>query len=99
MAQPVTEVVYLPTKPGLDIESGEGKRVWESTVATIIKQPGVRKLYAGKQLEIPDVLQIVAGTFNACRFLPCPSVADSPSSKLFGLKTHTWKSHVLVLHP
>ncbi|KAG9191776.1 hypothetical protein G6011_10510 [Alternaria panax] len=59
MAGNVTEIVYLPMKPSLDLSSGEAKEVWESTLSTIAKQPGCQALYWGRQIENPDTVQML----------------------------------------
>jgi len=62
MSENATEVVYIPMKPGLDLSSGEAKGTWESTLSTIAKQPGVKALYWGRQIENPDTVQMAVGT-------------------------------------
>jgi hypothetical protein len=61
MSENATEVVYIPIKPGLDLSSGETKETWESTLNTIAKQPGVKALYWGRQIESPDTVQMLVG--------------------------------------
>jgi hypothetical protein len=50
-------------KPGLDLSSGETKEIWESTLRTIAKQPGVKAVYWGRQIESPDTVQILVGVY------------------------------------
>ncbi|KAI8939799.1 hypothetical protein NX059_003538 [Plenodomus lindquistii] len=59
MSARTIEVVYLPTKAGLDLSSGEAKTARDNTLNTIAKQPGVQALYWGTQVEHPDILQVV----------------------------------------
>ncbi|KAH8727141.1 hypothetical protein GQ44DRAFT_128633 [Phaeosphaeriaceae sp. PMI808] len=56
---PVTEVVYMHLKPGLDLESGEGAAVLEDSLKVLEKQEGLKTLYYGRQIEHPDILQMV----------------------------------------
>ncbi|KAF1843647.1 uncharacterized protein K460DRAFT_368512 [Cucurbitaria berberidis CBS 394.84] len=59
MTDQATEIVYLTLKAGLDLESGEAKRAWDSTLVTIAKQSGLKTLFWGRQIENKDVLQLV----------------------------------------
>lgn len=68
MSGTTTEVVYLKLKPGLDLSAGKTKEDWEALLSTIKKQPGAKKLVWGRQIEHPDIVQIVEGT---CLSLPC----------------------------
>jgi hypothetical protein len=63
MSDPATEIAYLPLKANLDLESGEAKSAWDSTLATIAKQPGFQTLFWGRQVENKDILQLVVGMF------------------------------------
>ncbi|CBX97997.1 hypothetical protein IAQ61_010103 [Plenodomus lingam] len=59
MAERTIEVVYIPIKAGVNLEAGEAKEVWNNTIATIAKQPGLNAFYWGFQVEHPDVVQMV----------------------------------------
>ncbi|KAF1938611.1 hypothetical protein EJ02DRAFT_19105 [Clathrospora elynae] len=59
MSDQVTEIAYLPLKAGLDLESGDAKSAWEDAIGTIVKQPGFKAFFWGKQIENPDIVQIV----------------------------------------
>lgn len=58
---PVTEVVYIPLKAGLDLGNPDNKAVWDSTLATFAKQKGLNAVYWGRQVEDPDTLQLLQG--------------------------------------
>lgn len=61
MSEQTVEIVYLPLRAGLDLESGAAKSAWDSTLATVAKQPGLKMLFWGRQIEDKSVAQIVAG--------------------------------------
>ena len=63
MADAITEIVYLPLKPNLDLSSGDHKAVLDDTLNTIARQKGLTSLVWGRQVEKLDVLEIVQGTF------------------------------------
>jgi hypothetical protein len=63
MSQAVTEISYIPLKPGTDLEKGDDKATFDSITATISKQKGVKSVYGGRQIENWDVLQVLVGTF------------------------------------
>ncbi|KAJ4365539.1 hypothetical protein N0V83_008158 [Neocucurbitaria cava] len=56
---PVTEIALLPLKADLDLESGDAKSAWDETLATLAKQPGLKTLFWGRQIENKDVLMMV----------------------------------------
>jgi hypothetical protein len=59
MPETTIGVEYLPLKAGVDLEAGEAKSIWEAALNTISKQPGVKSLFWGRQIEHPDILQLV----------------------------------------
>ena len=61
MTDAITEIVYLPLKPNLNLESGEKKKVLDDTLDTIASQHGLKSLVWGRQIENPDMLEIVVG--------------------------------------
>jgi hypothetical protein len=62
MSQAVTEISYIPLKPGTDFEKGDDKTTFDNVIATITKQKGVTTVYGGRQVEDQDVLQVIVGT-------------------------------------
>ncbi|KAF2174870.1 hypothetical protein K469DRAFT_612899 [Zopfia rhizophila CBS 207.26] len=58
MGPVTTEVVYVPLISGLDLATGENKKIWEETLQTITEQPGCLSLFWGRQIEHPDVIQM-----------------------------------------
>lgn len=63
MSGQITEVAFLPLQPNLDLTSGDVKAVWDDTLQTIASQPGCQSLFWGRQIEKPDVVQLVIGEF------------------------------------
>jgi len=61
MSQAVVEAVFIPLVAGLDITTGDGKKLIDETLSTIKSQPGCSAIYYGRQLEHPDVLQFLIG--------------------------------------
>lgn len=61
MGGPVTEIAYVPIKKDVDLESGEGKSIWDNTLKTIAKQKGFEALRWGVQIETPTVAQMAIG--------------------------------------
>jgi hypothetical protein len=53
-----TEVIMIPLLPGLDLDTGDAKEIWDSTLSTIADQPGYQKMFYGRQVEHPDTLQV-----------------------------------------
>ena len=73
MSEPVVEIAYLPLVPGTDLSTGEGKRVLEDTLKTLLEQPGCTAVYHGRQVEHPDMYQLAIGQctrFEASYTLP-----------------------------
>jgi len=52
-----TEVIMIPLLPGLDLDTGDAKEIWDSILSTIADQPGCQKVFYGRQVEHPDTLQ------------------------------------------
>lgn len=63
MSQAVVEVVFIPLVAGLDIATGDNKKLIDETLSTIKSQPGCGSLYYGRQIEHPDILQFLIGKF------------------------------------
>ena len=64
MSYPVTEIAYIPIKDGFDVESGEGKSIWDATLKTIASQKGFKRLSWGKQIENPSITQMAIGELS-----------------------------------
>lgn len=65
MSYPVTEIAYVPIKKDYDVESGEGKSIWEASLKTIASQKGFKRLSWGKQVENPSVAQMAIGELSS----------------------------------
>jgi hypothetical protein len=62
MSYPVTEIAYIPINTNnYDLESGDGKKVWDATLKTISEQKGFKRLSWGFQIENPSVTQMAIG--------------------------------------
>lgn len=61
MSFPVTEIAYVQIKEGIDLESGEGKSIWDATLKTIASQKGFKRLSWGAQIENPGITQMAIG--------------------------------------
>jgi hypothetical protein len=62
MSPAVTEIAQLPLLPNTDLHSGEGKKLLDSALEITARQPGLQRLFWGRQVENADVLVIVIGT-------------------------------------
>jgi hypothetical protein len=63
MSELATEIVYLPLKPNLDLDTNA---TWAKTLTTIAQQPGVKAAYWGRQIENPDTVQMAIGKVSPC---------------------------------
>lgn len=61
MPERTTEICILPLVAGLDLNSGDTKKLWEDALTTIKSSPGCESLYWGRQVEHPDVVQMMIG--------------------------------------
>lgn len=61
MSKQATEVAYLPIAPGIDLESGDKAKTWQEGLSLIAAQPGYQAMYWGRQIEHPDIVQLVIG--------------------------------------
>ena len=59
MAHEATEIAYLPLLPGTNLEEGDAKQIWDSTLRTVSSQPGYRRIYWGRIVETPDIVHLV----------------------------------------
>lgn len=59
MSEPATEICYIPLASGIDLESGDSKLAWQEMLTAIASQPGFKSLYWGRQIEHPDIAQLV----------------------------------------
>ncbi len=69
MSRPVTEIAYIPLKPGTDLDSGNAKEAWRASLETISRQEGFRSLRWGVQIEEQEkgkgVAQMCIGTVTS----------------------------------
>ena len=62
MSYPVTEIAYIPINTNnYNLESGDGKKIWDATLKTISEQKGFKRVSWGLQIEHPDVVQMAIG--------------------------------------
>lgn len=61
MSVPVLEVALLPLKPSTDLTTGDGKRILDDTLKSLISRPGCTAVHYGTQLEHPEILQLNIG--------------------------------------
>ncbi len=61
MSERLITVVWLPLKPGLDLEKGNPKKVWDETLDILARQQGCKNLFWGRQVETPDTVTQVLG--------------------------------------
>jgi hypothetical protein len=62
---PVTNIAYIPLKPGTDIKDSltlEGK-AWKEAQNIIRSQYGYQQSYQGEQLESPDTMTWLIGVY------------------------------------
>ncbi|KAK7546698.1 hypothetical protein IWX49DRAFT_421124 [Phyllosticta citricarpa] len=57
----VTENAIIPLRPGVDLESADSPdaQAWRQTLAILAEQPGCVRLATGRQVENPDVMQML----------------------------------------
>ena len=83
-----TEIVMIPLLPGLDLDTGDAKEILDSIFSTIADQPGYQKIFYGRQVEHPDILQacISKSTLSpsspSTAFNPPPPSNSTPTQKL-----------------
>jgi len=58
---PATEIAILPLKPGTNLDNDDVKAEWADILGTVKSQPGFSALFLGRQVESPDVVQILIG--------------------------------------
>ena len=60
---PATEIATIPLTAGSKIEDPESPagKVWQSTIDTVSSQPGYQRLYYGREVENPSVVQLFVG--------------------------------------
>lgn len=65
MSRGVTEFAFIPLLAGANIEdpSTSAGTVWKECLATAEKQKGFQRLYWGRQIENPSVLEFLVGEF------------------------------------
>ncbi|OCK79313.1 hypothetical protein K432DRAFT_355207 [Lepidopterella palustris CBS 459.81] len=58
MPPQATEIATLPLIAGAKLDSGDIGKLWDDALNTIAKTPGYQKMFWGRQVEHPDVLQL-----------------------------------------
>ncbi|KAF2121961.1 hypothetical protein BDV96DRAFT_537006 [Lophiotrema nucula] len=59
MSKKATEIAILPIPASVDLASGDSGKIWTDTLTTITSQAGAIAAYWGRQIEHPDVVQLV----------------------------------------
>jgi hypothetical protein len=63
MAEPTQMItVQVPLDIDLHDTSSEGGKVWERLLNLMRQQPGYKRLYWGRRVEIPEDVQLHVGT-------------------------------------
>lgn len=60
---PATELATIPLASGAAIEDSNSPagKVWQSTLDTVSQQDGYQRIYYGREVENPSVLQLFIG--------------------------------------
>lgn len=60
---PATEIAILPLAVGAKVEDANSPShaIWHSCLDTIARQEGYQRLYWGRRVETPNVLQLLIG--------------------------------------
>lgn len=61
MTDLTTEIVYVPLKPGLDLSAGEMRTHWDDSLGILARQPGVKRVLWGRQVEDPNMAHMIIG--------------------------------------
>lgn len=69
MAQTITEIALIPLLPGVNLDEGDAKVVWQRMLKTIASQKGWQKMYWGMKVEDKEVVVLVVGMFYLVIFL------------------------------
>lgn len=77
-----TEVIVIPLLPGLDLDTGDAKGIWDSTLSTIADQPGYQKMFYGRQVEHPDTLQICISKLTLSPSTPSAAFNPPPPPQI-----------------
>ncbi|KAF2011751.1 hypothetical protein BU24DRAFT_426850 [Aaosphaeria arxii CBS 175.79] len=59
MAPQITEIVYIPLRPDVDLDHGDAGNIWTDTLNTIATQPGCQSVLWGRQVEQPKTAELV----------------------------------------
>ena len=58
----IIEIAIVPLKGGHDVESDQGKKVFQDKILSVIKaQPGCQEIYWGRQVEHNETVQMLIG--------------------------------------
>ena len=63
MPLPATEIAIFPVKADATIEDphSEAGKAWQSVVKTILAQEGAQRLHWGRQVESPNLVEMLVG--------------------------------------
>ncbi|TVY43477.1 hypothetical protein LOCC1_G003783 [Lachnellula occidentalis] len=86
MHSPVTECAIITLKPGVDLETSgtDSAQAWSETLSTVSKQTGYQRSYWGRQLENPNIVLLLIGTFP----LPTTSTTSTYDTNWASLSAH-----------
>jgi hypothetical protein len=92
MSSEATEVCYLPLKEDIDLEEEETKAILNDTLDTIARQDGLKSLYYGKQIEKPDIMQLVI-SMSKSRFSTASGRSEPQFTNMEHLAWHSIDKH------
>lgn len=63
MSSPATEIALLPFSPGANVEDpcSQAAKSWRSIIGTVAAQEGFQRLYWGRQIESPNLVDFFVG--------------------------------------
>lgn len=73
MTDSITELVRLPLKPNITLNSASHKAILDDTLNTIAQQSGLKSLVWGIPVEHPDRVEIIQGPHPSALTSPTPS--------------------------
>lgn len=96
---PATEIATFPVAAGATIEdsSSSAGKAWQSILDTVAAQDGYQRLYYGREVENPSVVQLLIGklsSYNKC--LPKPP-ATCPRSLLISRRAPQIGTPMIVI--
>lgn len=87
---PATELATFPIASGAAVEDGDSAagKVWQSTLDTVSQQDGFQRLYWGREVEDPSVLQLFVGNSINPTLSQPPALSTIPNPQLTPRNPH-----------